>query len=196
MWRAYSVDRHVKTAVEGLFAPEVAADFLKLVRKRVPTLPLADVRASLARARFTLDLPPVQLPPRTPEAPKVAASATAEPKPVSVAPGEPVADKTPWRRVTLQDLISSGKVRLPLDIETTYKGHQLSARIEADGSVTWNGTTYDSLSTAGGMARKSIVGAPLGREYPQTDGWTFWRFRDSDGRLAFVDALRRRHFAR
>jgi hypothetical protein len=60
------------------------------------------------------------------------------------------------------------------------------------GPVTWNGATYDSLSTAGGMARKSIVGAPPGREYPQTNGWTFWRFRDTDGHLAFVDALRQR----
>ena len=40
-----------------------------------------------------------------------------------------------------------------------------------------------------------IVGAPPGREYPQTNGWTFWRFRDADGNLAFVDALRQRHFA-
>jgi len=40
------------------------------------------------------------------------------------------------------------------------------------------------------------VGAPPGREYPQTNGWTFWRFKDADGRLAFVDALRQRHFAR
>ena len=67
-------------------------------------------------------------------------------------------------------------VRLPLDIETTYKGHQLTARIEADGNVTWNGATCDSLSSAGGMARKSIVGAPPDREYPPTNGWTFWRF--------------------
>jgi hypothetical protein len=46
------------------------------------------------------------------------------------------------------------------------------------------------------MARKSNVGAPPGREYPQTNGWTFWRFRDTDGHLAFVDALRQRHYAR
>jgi len=97
---------------------------------------------------------------------------TREPKGVSVAPEEPVADKTPWLHVTQQDLISSAELRLPLDIETTYRGHRLTARIEADGNVTWNGTTYDSLSTAGGMARKSVVGAPPGREYPQTNGWT------------------------
>jgi hypothetical protein len=31
---------------------------------------------------------------------------------------------------------------------------------------------------AGGMARKSMIGAPEGRPYPQTNGWTFWQFRD------------------
>ena len=60
--------------------------------------------------------------------------------------------------------------------------------------MTWDGTRFKSLSLAGGMARKSIVGAPPGREYPQTNGWTFWRFRDTDGRLAFVDVLRQRNF--
>ena len=105
------------------------------------------------------------------------------------------ADKTPWRHVTLKDLISSGTIVPPLDIETTYRGHQLTARIEADGTATWNATSYDSISLAGAMARKSIVGAPPGREYPPTNGWTFWRFRDLDGGLVLVDVLRQRHFA-
>jgi hypothetical protein len=104
-------------------------------------------------------------------------------------------DLTPWRHVTLKDLISSGTVTLPLDLETTYKGHGLTARIEADGNVTWSGATWDSLSTAAGMARKSIVGAPPGRGYPQTNGWTFWRFLDSDGEWVPIDVLRRRRYA-
>jgi hypothetical protein len=64
------------------------------------------------------------------------------PGPVSVPIQRPTGpDKTPWRHVTLRDLIASGSVRLPLDIETTYKGQQLTARIEADGNVKWNGGT-------------------------------------------------------
>ena len=39
--------------------------------------------------------------------------------------------------------------------------------------------SYDSLSTAGGIARKSVTGAPLGQAYPQTNGWTFWFYRDA-----------------
>lgn len=195
LWRQYFVDRQVKQAVESLSGIEPAADFLRLIHKRVPALSLTDVRQSLGRATLSLDYraaqPPPPVPPgrKTPVQPTVGAAAGS-------AQEEALGNKTPWRHIALRDLISSGTIPLPLDIETTYKGHRLTARIEADGNVTWNGATYDSLSTAGGMARKSIVGAPPGREYPQTNGWTFWRFKDSDGRLAFVDVLRQRHFAR
>jgi len=177
LWRQYFVDRQVKEAVEGLSGIEPATDFLHLIRKRVPPLSLADVRQSLGRATLLLDY-------RAAHTTVVTVEQPASP------------DKTPWRHVTLQDLISSGTVRLPLEIEVTYKGQRLTARIEPAGNVTWNGTTYDSLSIAGAMAKKSIVGAPPGREFPPTSGWTFWRFKDSDGRLAFVDVLRQRHFAR
>ncbi len=84
----------------------------------------------------------------------------------------------------------------PLDIETNYKGHQLVARIEADCTVTWNGTSWPSLSSAAAMARKSIVGAPSGREYPPTNGWTFWRFRDAAGALILLDRLREGQFSK
>jgi hypothetical protein len=195
LWRQYFVDRQVKQAVESLSGIEPPTDFLHLIRKRVPALSLSDVRQSLGRATLTLDYRAAQPALMMPVGHKtLVLPATG----ATVVPIEPPSgsDKTPWRHVTLRDLISSGTIRLPLDIETTYKGHQLTACIEADSNVTWNGATYDSLSTAAGMARKSIVGAPPGREYPQTNGWTFWRFKDTDGRLAFVDALRQRHFAR
>jgi hypothetical protein len=210
LWRQYFVDRQVKQAVESLSGLEPPTDFLHLIRKRVPALSLSDVRQSLGRATLSLDYRAAQLAP-TPSAAPISVGAgqrawatrrtnlaaeTAAVEAERAAPEGPLEDKTPWRHVTLGDLIASGTVRLPLDIETTYRGQQLVARIEADGNVTWNGATYDSLSTAGGMARKSIVGAPPGREYPQTNGWTFWRFKDTDGRLAFVDVLRQRHFAR
>jgi len=210
LWRQYFVDRQVKQAVESLSGIEPPTDFLHLIRKRVPALSLTDVRQSLGRATLSLDYRAAQSAPTPPAAPMPAgagqrawatrrnnlAAETAAVEAERAAPEEPLEDKTPWRHVTLGDLILSGTVRLPLDIEVTYKGQRLTARIEPDGNVTWNGATYDSLSIAGGMARKSIVGAPPGREYPPTNGWTFWRFHDSDGRLAFVDALRQRHFAR
>jgi hypothetical protein len=194
LWRQYFVDRQVKQAVESLSGIEPATDFLHLIRKRVPALSVSDVRQSLGRATLTLDYRAAQPTPTLSSGRKTPVPPAADTTVVTVEQSSST-DKTPWRHVTLQDLISSGTVLLPLDIEVTYKGQRLTARIEPAGNVTWNGTTYDSLSIAGAMAKKSIVGAPPGREFPPTNGWTFWRFKDSDGRLAFVDVLRQRHFA-
>ena len=193
LWRQYFVDRQVKHAVESLSGIDPSTDFLRLIRKRVPALSLTDVRQSVGRATLSLVYQPAEpapaMPPqKTPAHPTIGTVAV----PIEHPAGP---DKTPWRHVTLKDLILSGTLALPLDLETTYKGQKVTARIEADGNVTWNGTTYDSLSIAGGMARKSIVGAPPGREYPPTNGWTFWRFREPDGPLALIDVLRQRHFA-
>jgi hypothetical protein len=194
LWRQYFVDRQVKAAVKSLSGIDPSTDFLRLIRKRVPALSLTDVRQSVGRATLSLVYQAAQPAPAVPAPQKTPAQPTTGVVGVAIEdPGGP--GKTPWRHVTLKDLISSGNVALPLDLETTYKGQKLTARIETDGNVTWNGATYESLSTAAGMARKSIVGAPAGREYPQTNGWTFWRFRERDGELAFVDTLRQRHFA-
>jgi hypothetical protein len=46
---------------------------------------------------------------------------------------------------------------------------------------------------AAAAARKSIIGAPPGRDYPQTNGWTFWRIGDGAGTVP-VDVLRQRAF--
>lgn len=98
---------------------------------------------------------------------------------------------TPWRHVTLHQLINSGLVRVPLDIEHRYRGAQFAARIEDSSRIVFQGSAYDSLSTAGGVARKSIAGSFPGRDIPQTNGWTFWQFRSPDGTLRVLDDLRR-----
>jgi hypothetical protein len=190
LWRADFVDRQVKAVLEGLLNPEPAADFVRFIRRHVPALAPADLRASLSRVRLTVDYPVVQVPPRASSTARTRSSAATSPAPEQVpAP----ASKTPWGGVTLVQLISSGILRPPLALETTYKARKLTARVEPDGSVTWDGTNFSSLSTAAGMARKSIIGAPPGREYPQTNGWTFWRYRRADGSLGFLDELRRQH---
>lgn len=192
LWRAEKVDRQVKGALESLFTSEAPLDFVRLLRKRIPELPLAEVRASLGRARFTLDYPALEVA-SAPAAVRKAGPALPQDGGDEPAPDGRV-DKTPWRHVTLQELVGAGLLRLPFQLEATYKGHQLTARIEPDATVTWNGSRYDSLSAAAGMARTSIIGAPPGKAYPQTNGWTFWRFRDADGSLVPLDVLRQRHF--
>jgi hypothetical protein len=51
-----------------------------------------------------------------------------------------------------------------------------------------------SLSTAAGMARKSVIGSPAGHSFPQTNGWTFWMYLD-DGVLRQIDQLRQSYLA-
>jgi hypothetical protein len=99
-------------------------------------------------------------------------------------------------RVTVKDLIEVDLIRPPLELSRTYKGQQLSARIERDGRVSCLGETYESVSVAAGYARRAVIGAKHGRKYPQTNGWTFWRFRDEDGQVRELTVLRERFVAR
>jgi hypothetical protein len=93
------------------------------------------------------------------------------------------------------DLIAAGLIRPLLRLERTYKGVELAATVEADGKVRFADGIYDSLSTAAGMARKSVIGAPEGRQYPQTNGWTFWQYRDPEtGRPRVIDDLRQQYW--
>jgi len=84
-----------------------------------------------------------------------------------------------------------------LDLEREYKGVHLKAAIQEDGTVVVDGKPYESLSTAAGMARKSVIGAPPGRPYPQTNGWSFWRFQDPQtAKLLEIDVLRQKYLKR
>lgn len=102
----------------------------------------------------------------------------------------------------LSDLIRAGLCRTPFQLEKEYKGVHLKAIIQGDGTVTVNNEVYDSLSTAGGMARKAVMGAQWrptfpGQTAPQTNGWTFWKFQDPEtGKLLEVDVLRQKYLKR
>ena len=77
-----------------------------------------------------------------------------------------------------------------------YRGVVLKARIESADRIVVGGNALDSLSTAGGIARKSVPGSPTHEPYPQTNGWTFWEYRRADGTSHRLDALRREVHAR
>jgi hypothetical protein len=191
LWKSDFVDRQVRDALGRIFGPEPDHGLVRLIRAKAQALSPAEVRASLGRLRTTFDFPVVASPgiervaPPNELAPKAALRAALP------MPTKQIGDGTPWRRVTLAQLIEAGLVPLPLDIEHRYRGTQLAARIEAADRVVFDGQAYDSLSTAGGMARKSVIGSPTGRDYPQTNGWTFWERRKADRTLGVLDELRR-----
>ena len=96
--------------------------------------------------------------------------------------------------VKVSDLIRTNLVDPPLKLEKLYKGAHLEAEIQHDGTIVFDGETYRSLSLAAAFARKTIIGAPSGRKYPQTNGWVFWKYRDWEtGRLEEIDLLRQRY---
>jgi len=193
-WKTEFVDRQVRETLRALFAAEPDPSVIRLVHGRVPALSRADVKASLGRVRAAFDFPVVTVPAMRPPSARQSRRVVVDPTGASTE--KAVGDGTPWRQVTLGHLINAGLVRVPLDIERQYRGTELRARIEGADRIVFGAAAYDSLSTAGGMGRKTIVGETPGRPYPQTNGWTFWQYRAGDGTLHPLDELRRDLFER
>jgi hypothetical protein len=187
MWKAHFVDQQVRSAFEELVQPDPSPGLIRLIRKQVPGLAPSEIRDGLGRMELRFDFP----------SPPAGAGKQASPGSIPSPPkktGAPAG--TPWRTVTMTDLFGAGALHPPVELRKTYKGRQLTGRIESDGQVSFAGKRYDSLSTAAGQARKSVIGSPDGRPYPQTNGWTFWHFEDADGSWQELDVLRKRHWAK
>jgi predicted type IV restriction endonuclease len=178
LWRAHFVDRHVRAAIEQIFAGEGDLLLVNYVAQHTKNLTADEIRSSLKRCRVALDFPlPTQELLRQP--------AAKEPR----AKREPTGARS---EVTLQDLIQAGLLRPPVALERDYKEKRLTARIESDGTVTCLGKTYDSLSMAGAFARASVARVRADGKPPATNGWTFWKLRDPTGELVEVDVVRQR----
>ena len=177
LWQEDFVDRQVQVAIVGLFEPEPDAGLVRLLRRELPALKPAEIRAAVMRVRSTAPFEPMgRSKPEEQKAPK-------EQAPKAHGAG------TPWGGVTLGDIIASGLLQPPVDLFRRYKGHDLAARIERDGRVSCGGQVYGSLSVAGQMARRTVIGE---NQRAQTNGWTYWRYRDEVGELRELDLLRRR----
>lgn len=97
--------------------------------------------------------------------------------------------KTMVQRVSLKDLIAAGVIKAPAPLAKTYRGKRVTARIEPDGTVTFQGKSYRSLSTAGGAARAAVQGS---KKLPATNGWDFWQIGEREGGAVAVGKLRER----
>ena len=176
LWQSQFVDRRVGATLTALFATDDAA-LADLVCKRSPELAVSEVRESLQRAQVQV---------RFPEVAQVASAAPASPVQPPKAPS--------GKAIQLADLIAAGLIKPPLVLQKTYKGVSLEATVEADGRVHFAGESHESLSIAGGTARKSVSGAPADEPAPATNGWTFWQYRDSQtGALRPIADLRQQH---
>lgn len=177
LWKTRFVDGRVQKILSGMFSPAPEPGLVRLIRKRDPKLSGADIRDSLTRmvARFDFSSDGKSRAALTAPALNVTAPGSSEPD-----------------EVRLADLISARIVAAPLELTRTYKGQTLTARIEADGTVSCLGKRHPSLSGAGAAARASVIGKRPDGSDPATNGWGFWRFRDANGRMAPIDVLRER----
>ena len=103
------------------------------------------------------------------------------------------------RPVNLTDLIEVGLLDPPVRVRATYLKFDFAATITAEGAITFRGKTYRAqrgdhgtpLSTVASIAATTVRKPPVGRQLVPVDGWLFWRFRDREGKLVPLDALRR-----
>lgn len=181
LWKVHFIDGNVSRSIEALLANE-DADLIRLVRKEAKGVTPSEVRASLKRAKIRIDFP---------------VPAVGGMRPLATVKGKwQKARQTMVADATVGNLIEAGLIRTPFRIEREYKGVHLVALVRADGKVEFDRQVYDSLSTAAGMARKSVLGAPASRPHPQTNGWTFWMYSDEDGgELREMDYLRQNYLA-
>ncbi|MFH0946111.1 MAG: hypothetical protein V2A76_13005, partial [Planctomycetota bacterium] len=98
--------------------------------------------------------------------------------------------------VSLADLIEVGILRPPLDVSRSYRKAVVRARIEKDGTVTFEGKRAESLSKAADLAREKVLRGLGEKVTINTNGWTFWQFADGSGRKQAVDVLRQEYLAR
>jgi hypothetical protein len=151
------------------------------------------VKAALSRARITLDLPPIEVGTASgggEEAEERTTNERAEEKQVRQR-REPAS-----YGVTLKDLLDAGLVEPGLELRKKYLGTEVTATVEAGGRVRVGSEVFDSLSIAAGAARVAVKGPPPdGRRYYQTNGWTFWEYRDGDGHRHEIQAIRELYLA-
>jgi hypothetical protein len=190
LWKAHFIDRHVSRALGELLQNDDAS-LIRLIRKRTPELTPSEIRESLKRADIRIDFPVVSVSSESLAREEVEDEGT---PPVEVEKTKQGPKTLNILGVKISDLIQASLVEPPLKLEKIYKGAHLEAEIQPDGTIVFDGETYRSLSLAASFARKTIIGAPEGRKYPQTNGWAFWKYHDREtGKLEEIDVLRQRY---
>lgn len=198
LWKAHFVDRRIKTALDDLIKKQDESLVRVLRKATLKSLTVSDIKNSLKRADITIQFPflvsdstqPVSPPPIEEKGRKKSRSKRSHEQNngrVGLSPKV--------YGIEVQNLIEAGVIRAPFAIEVKFKKQEFSATIQADGSILFQGKIFDSLSVAAGMARNIANGPPPdGRKYWQTNGWSFWKFRDpTTGKLQAVDVLRQQY---
>jgi predicted type IV restriction endonuclease len=192
LWKSHFIDRRVKEALSDMIKRQDRG-LIRLLNNRVDGLTTSELRDSLQRAELQIAFSEIQ------DASTLSREkGKRRAKPKSKTPSAKKARKRPIQvPVGLENLVYAGVIKTPFEIESTCLDRHLVAKVLLSGAVEFGGQQYTSLSEAAGIARNSVKGPPPdGRKLYQTNGWTFWKFRDtSTGKLVELNALRRRYLA-
>jgi hypothetical protein len=181
LWNAYFVDRRVKQALqEMLNTPD--RGLVRLIRRKVCKLTPKEIVQSLRRLDCRIDSP-TPIPESGVRLPAPARKPTKE----SSKPGK--RNRKDFG-VALADVISAGLLSPPLDLFRKYKGKLLEAKLLADARVSFQETVYDSCSTAAEIARSTVTGRRM-----NTNGWSFWQYRDANGKRTTLFDVRQRYLS-
>lgn len=174
-------------AVKGLFRGQ-DDHLVRLIQRKTDGLSPNEIRQSLKRVDVTFDFPAVNHP--------ADQRLTPLDIPIPVAPEANGKESGVVQHygVTVNDLIAVGLIRPPFELTATWRNQPFTANIQTDGSILFGSERYTSLSVSAGQARNIANGKPPdGRSYWQTNGWIFWKYRDSEtGRMEVLDRLRQR----
>lgn len=200
LWRSFFVDRQVHSVLADLFnTADPARELINLVAKRIANLRRPEIRDSLARVRISFDFPSPGTPDgQPPEAPSLPTPTTqagqgrsaaahkaweTRRRRAGVATGARVSGSkrvsAEERRVSLIDVIASGRLRAGDTIRTNYRGSGQTAEVRPDGTIRYRGRAYGSPSTAGEAVKIELLGQDVPATVRATDGWGFWRAVDA-----------------
>jgi len=195
LWRAYFVDQQVHEVLRELFSGgEPAKELVTAVRHRTTNLTLKDIRTSLTRARATFEFPTVNDPAfsRSRAVKQLAAAAVLTPVSAVERTARSQLSDTE-RKVTVADLLDKGLLKEGAALVGTMRGGQkVNATVRADGWIDVAGSSFKTLSAAGGAAKEYAAGRSMPTSERATNGWAFWQTMDASGSFVTLEALRRR----
>ena len=180
MWEAHFIDRQVQSSLQQIFATDTEPDssLVRLLNKRIPNLTSAEIKAGLRRLDVQVSCPlTVEIQNNSSGSPKTQQQNR-----------KSKSTKRSSVNVSLSDLLEAGLISAPLKLFKKYKGVELKAIVQKNGTVEFLGETYNSCSSAGECDRGSIVGGK-----PNTNGWTFWKYRTPEGHVVLLDAARQKY---
>jgi predicted type IV restriction endonuclease len=181
VWKMHFVDRSVKQVLrEMLETPDKG--LIRLIRKKASKLNPKDVAQSIRRLDVRIESPTLAGPPAI-------TGGTPPPKP-KIRRKKPGASQRVDFGVSLADLISAGLLSAPLRLFREYKGNLVEATLLPEGTVQFEGTTYDSCSTAAESARATITGRKM-----NTNGWSFWQYLGAGNQKSTLADARQRFIA-